>query len=95
MRRGREIKTVLLGMKKIHHYLISMQFPCSIAFPCPVAFPFPVKCTQSEIGDEFHYIFNCPFFADQRRTYLPKYLHIHPSAPKFKSIRNDKKNYVI
>ena len=31
-----------------------------------------VKCTQSEIGDEFHYIFNCPFFADQRRTYLPK-----------------------
>ena len=49
-----------------------------------------VKCTQSEIGDEFHYIFNCPFFADQRRTYLPKYCHIHPSAPKFKRIMNDK-----
>ena len=49
-----------------------------------------VKCTQSEIGDEFHYIFDCPFFADQRRTYLPKYCHILPSAPKFKSIMNDK-----
>ena len=49
-----------------------------------------VKCTQSEIGDEFHYIFNCPFFADQSGTYLPKYCHIHPSAPKFKSIMNDK-----
>ena len=49
-----------------------------------------VKCTQSEIGDEFHYIFNCQFFADQRRHYLPKYCHIHPSAPKFKSIMNDK-----
>ena len=49
-----------------------------------------VKCTHSEIGDVFHYIFNCPFFADQRRTYLPKYCHIHPSAPKFKSIMNDK-----
>ena len=48
-----------------------------------------VKCTQSEIGDEFHYIFNCPFFADQRRTYLPKYCHI-VSAPKFKHIMNDK-----
>ena len=22
-----------------------------------------VKCTQTEIGDEFHYIFNCPFLA--------------------------------
>ena len=49
-----------------------------------------VKCSQSEIGDEFHYIFNCPFFADQRRTYLPKFCHIHPSAPKFKRIMNDK-----
>ena len=49
-----------------------------------------VKCTQLEIGDEFHFIFNCQFFADQRRTYLPKYCHIHPSAPKFKRIMNDK-----
>ena len=49
-----------------------------------------VNCTQSEIGDEFNYIFNCLFFAHQRRTYLPKYCHIHPSAPKFKSIMNDK-----
>ena len=39
-----------------------------------------VKCTQSEIGDQFHYIFNCPFFADQRRTYVPKYCHIHPNS---------------
>ena len=31
--------------------------------------PATVKCTQSEIGEKFHYIFNCPFFADQRRTY--------------------------
>ena len=49
-----------------------------------------VECTQSEIGDEFHYIINCPFFADQRRTYLLKYCHIHPSAPNFRSIMNDK-----
>ena len=45
---------------------------------------------RSEIRDEFHFIFNRPFFADQRRTYLPKYCHIHPSAPKFKSLMNDK-----
>ena len=49
-----------------------------------------VECTQSEIGDEFHYIINCPFFADQRRTYLLKYCHIHTSAPNFRSIMNDK-----
>ena len=30
------------------------------------------------------------FFADQRRTYLPKYCYIHPSALKFKSKINDK-----
>ena len=53
-----------------------------------------VKCTQSDIGDEFHYIFNCPFFVDQRRTYVPKYCHIHPSALKFKSIMNDKTKLV-
>ena len=45
-----------------------------------------VKYTQLEIGDEFH----CPFFADQRRTYLPKYYNIHHSTPKCESIMNVK-----
>ena len=48
-----------------------------------------IKCTRSAIGDEFHYIFDCPFFEDQKNTYLPKYCQNNPSAPKFKSIMND------
>ena len=25
------------------------------------------KCSSADIGDEFHYVFSCPFFAESRR----------------------------
>ena len=27
-------------------------------------------CTQNTIGDEYHYLFICPFFNDERNDYL-------------------------
>ena len=45
--------------------------------------------TQQEIEDEFHYIFDSTFFANQRHTYLPKYCQKHPPAPEFGRIMND------
>ena len=28
-------------------------------------------CTKNDIGDEYHYLFVCPFFNDERNQYLP------------------------
>ena len=47
-----------------------------------------VNCTQSEIGDEFQYIFDCPF-ADQRLEILSR-LPIGIPPPQFRSMMNDK-----
>ena len=32
------------------------------------------KCSSAEIGDEFHYIFSCPFFAESRKKKKKKKL---------------------
>ena len=26
------------------------------------------KCSSADIGDEFHYVFSCPFFAESRKN---------------------------
>ena len=28
-------------------------------------------CTLNEVGDEFHYLLNCPHFVNERSRYLP------------------------
>ena len=40
-------------------------------------------CTPTDIGDEFHYIFVCPFFQNERKMYIPSNLcgsSLRPSA---------------
>ena len=32
-----------------------------------------VKCDLNEVGDEFHYLFNCPFLSDERKECIPKF----------------------
>ena len=39
-------------------------------------------CTTDDIGDEFHYLFNCTFFHAQRVKYIMIYYYIHPSTSK-------------
>ena len=30
-------------------------------------------CNANQLGDEFHYLFSCPFFQDTRRKYIRLY----------------------
>jgi hypothetical protein len=32
-------------------------------------------CNKNELGDEFHYILDCPFFEQYRNIYIPKYYY--------------------
>ena len=50
------------------------------------------QCNTGDIGDEFHYLFNCPQFNQARRSYLKNYFCHHPNALKFNSLMN-KTNY--
>ena len=44
------------------------------------------KCDLLEIGDEFHYIFTCPFFADIRQKCLTPYYYKRPNSIKYKHL---------
>ena len=46
------------------------------------------KCNSNELGDEFHYIFTCNFFCDERRKRLKKYYRVNPSTLKMHSLFN-------
>ena len=37
----------------------------------------------NEIADEYHYILICPFFNEQRKTFLKKYFYTRPNTLKF------------
>ena len=39
-------------------------------------------CERQDIGDEFHYIFICPKFKNERKRFLRKYYHYKPNALK-------------
>ena len=39
-------------------------------------------CQTNEIGDEFHYLFNCTFFSSQRTRHLKEYYYTQPNMYK-------------
>ena len=39
-------------------------------------------CQTNKLGDEFHYLFECPFFRTQRATHLPRYYYTLPNMHK-------------
>ena len=41
------------------------------------------KCTMNVVGDEYHYILQCPFFQYNREQYLDNYYYINPNMEKF------------
>ena len=45
-------------------------------------------CTKCniDIGDEFHFLFNCPYFNDDRKRLLPSYFQRRPNAIKFEEL---------
>ena len=46
-------------------------------------------CESNEIGDEFHYLFECSEFNDIRVKYIKKYYYNHPSAYKMNKLFNE------
>ena len=43
-------------------------------------------CNLGELGDEFHYIFNCKFFSKERKTYLPEHIATRPNVIKYSEL---------
>ena len=41
-------------------------------------------CNNGEIGDQFHYLFKCQYFGNQRKMYIKKNIRINPNIIKFK-----------
>jgi exonuclease III len=48
-------------------------------------------CQQGEVGDEFHYIFCCTFFSEQRKQLINKYYWNNPSSLKMYHLFNSKR----
>ena len=41
-----------------------------------------ILCNMEQIGDEYHYLLNCPYFCEYRIKYLKLYYHTQPSVWK-------------
>jgi len=46
------------------------------------------KCTSDKIGDEFHFILECPFYQNLRNQFIPQYYHINPNLDKLNKLFN-------
>ena len=44
------------------------------------------KCPANEIGDEFHYLLECPYFKEDRVKLIKKYYYTHPNVMKYKEL---------
>ena len=45
-------------------------------------------CDTHEIGDEFHYLYNCTHFNDLRSRCLKRYFYTHPNMEKTEQLFN-------
>ena len=45
-----------------------------------------IKCNSSSLGDEFHYLLECNYFARERHMFLKKYFYKHPNIIKYKQL---------
>lgn len=45
-------------------------------------------CQASQIGDEFHYLFECQFFLTERRALISHYYYKRPNIIKYKELLN-------
>jgi hypothetical protein len=45
-------------------------------------------CNLNEVGDEFHYIFNCKFLCEERKKFIKPYYYRNPNILKFSQLLN-------
>jgi hypothetical protein len=68
-------------------------------FRCIKDLQFPILniriCNKEELGDEFHYLFNCTFFKDERIKFIPEYLYNVPNTISFSELMNSDDKYVL
>ena len=43
-----------------------------------------------DVGDEFHYLFKCPYFTEERVRYLKPYFYTRPNMIKFNTLLSTK-----
>ena len=49
-----------------------------------------LKCNLDVVGDEFHYLFVCPFFKDDRKKFIKPYYVNRPNVYKLEQLFNSK-----
>ena len=52
-------------------------------------------CKVNEIGDEFHYIFDCEFFKDERKMFIPKIYYEVRNVISYANIFNCEDKYTL
>ena len=53
------------------------------------------KCSMNDVGDEFHVLFVCPFFHQQRKDLIPSFYWKRPSALKFQTLFSSNNKYTL
>ena len=53
------------------------------------------KCSSADIGDEFHYVFSCPYFAESRKNYLSPFYCKNANVNRFHSLSCSKKKRLL
>ena len=55
------------------------------------------KCSSADIGDEFHYVFSCPFVvvAESRKKYLSSFYCKNANVNRFHSLFCSKKKRLL
>ena len=48
-------------------------------------------CTNDQLGDEFHYLFQCPSLAEERRVFLKQSYNFRPNTLKMNHLLNSHK----
>ena len=53
------------------------------------------NCQKNQIGDEYHYIFECTNLSEKCKSLLPKHLIKHPNILKFKNLMTSKQKLIL
>jgi hypothetical protein len=52
-------------------------------------------CQKNQIGDEYHYIFECTNLSEKRTSLLPKHLIERPNIIKFKNLMTSERKPIL
>ena len=50
-----------------------------------------ILCTSGNLGDEYHYLFSCQYFENERTCYIDQYFLNNPTVYKMYELFNSKK----